>query len=98
MGATDRSVLRIFMLNGLYIGIIGVGLGLAFGLTMCFYLKLKGISLDPDVYYIARLPVAMREGEITVIAVASLLLSFLATLYPAYTASRLRPVEGLRYE
>jgi lipoprotein-releasing system permease protein len=98
MGASDRSVLRIFVLQGLYIGLIGVSIGLIFGLGICVYLKAVGLALDPEVYYISRLPVMVKEGEIITVALASVGLSLLATLYPALVAARLRPVDGLRFQ
>jgi lipoprotein-releasing system permease protein len=57
-----------------------------------------GLPLDPEVYYISRLPVRVDPFEIALVAVFALVLSFLATVHPALLASRLRPVEGLRYE
>jgi lipoprotein-releasing system permease protein len=98
MGARDGAILRIFIAEGLYIGLLGLGLGLAAGISGCLMLAKWGLPLDPDVYYIQQLPVVMRGGEIAAISLAALGLCGLATLYPAYLASRLRPVEGLRYE
>jgi lipoprotein-releasing system permease protein len=98
MGARDGAILRIFIAEGLYIGLIGLGLGLVTGISGCLMLAKWGLPLDPDVYYIQQLPVVMRVGEIAAICLAALGLSCLATLYPAFLASRMRPVEGLRYE
>jgi len=98
MGARDGAILRVFIAEGLYIGLIGLGLGLVTGIAGCLMLAKWGLPLDPDVYYIQQLPVVMRGGEIAAICGAALGLSCLATLYPAFLASRLRPVEGLRYE
>jgi lipoprotein-releasing system permease protein len=98
MGARDGAILRVFIAEGLYIGLIGLGLGLAVGIAGCLMLAKWGLPLDPDVYYIQQLPVVMRAGEIAAICLAALGLSCVATLYPAFLASRMRPVEGLRYE
>jgi lipoprotein-releasing system permease protein len=98
MGARDGAILRVFIAEGLYIGLLGLGLGLAAGIAGCLMLAKWGLPLDPDVYYIQQLPVVMRGGEIAAISLAALGLCGLATLYPAYLASRMRPVEGLRYE
>jgi len=57
-----------------------------------------GVNLDATVYYIDRLPVELRGAEVAVVVVAAMVLCFLAALYPAWHASRLRPVEGLRYD
>jgi lipoprotein-releasing system permease protein len=96
MGATDGAVLRVFFAEGLYIGLIGVILGLLAGVRICRFLKT--LSLPTDVYYINQLPVMMRASEILTVAAIALLLCCLATVYPALRASNLRPVEGLRYE
>jgi lipoprotein-releasing system permease protein len=98
MGARDGAILRVFIAEGLYIGLLGLGLGLALGIAGCLMLAKWGLPLDPDVYYIQQLPVVMRGGEIAAISLAALGLCCLATLYPAFLASRMRPVEGLRYE
>jgi lipoprotein-releasing system permease protein len=98
MGARDGAILRVFIAEGLYIGLLGLGLGLALGIGGCLLLSRYGLPLDPDVYYIQKLPVVMRGGEIALVSFAALGLCCLATLYPAYVASQMHPVEGLRYE
>ncbi|HXI59435.1 MAG TPA: FtsX-like permease family protein [Polyangia bacterium] len=98
MGARDAAILRVFIAEGLYIGLLGLALGMAWGIGSCLLISRFGLPLDPDVYYIQKLPVVMRGGEIASVALAALGLCCLATLYPAYLASRLRPVAGLRYE
>jgi lipoprotein-releasing system permease protein len=98
MGARDGAILRVFFAEGLYIGLLGLSLGLALGISGCLMLSRWGLPLDPDVYYIQRLPVVMRGGEIASVSLAALALCCLATLYPAFLASRMRPVDGLRYE
>jgi lipoprotein-releasing system permease protein len=98
MGARDRAILRVFFAEGLTIGLLGLGLGLALGIGACLLLGHYGLPLNPDVYYIEKLPVVMRAGEIAAVSLAALVLCCLATLYPALLASRLSPAEGLRYE
>ncbi|HVY40741.1 MAG TPA: ABC transporter permease [Polyangia bacterium] len=98
MGARDGAILRVFFAEGLYIGLLGLGLGLVLGIGGCLLLSHYGLPLDPDVYYIQRLPVVMRASEIAAVNLAALGLCCLATLYPAMLASRMRPVDGLRYE
>jgi lipoprotein-releasing system permease protein len=98
MGARDGAILRVFFAEGLYIGLLGLGLGLALGIGGCLLLGHYGLPLDPDVYYIQKLPVVMRVREIAAVSLAALGLCCLATLYPAMVASRMRPVDGLRYE
>jgi lipoprotein-releasing system permease protein len=98
MGARDGAVMRIFVAEGLYIGLLGVAIGLVVGIGGCILLSHNGLPLDPDVYYIQKLPVVMRATEITLISISAIALCCVATLYPAFLASRMRPVEGLRYD
>jgi lipoprotein-releasing system permease protein len=98
MGASDGAVERIFIAEGLYIGLIGLFLGVATGIEGCLQMKRYGLPLPADVYYITQLPVVMRTGEIAIVAASALVLCFLATVYPAWLAARMRPVDGLRYE
>jgi lipoprotein-releasing system permease protein len=96
MGATDGSVLRVFVLLGLFMGLLGTSVGILTGIATCVFLERDGIQLNTDVYYITKLPVNMNTTEIVAVLVASLMLALLATVYPAWTASRLRPVDGLK--
>jgi lipoprotein-releasing system permease protein len=99
LGATDRSIMKIFVYQGLFIGVIGTGLGLLFGYIICLLLKqYQFISLPKDVYYIDTLPVTMRPEIFLIVAVSAIIVSFLATIYPSYKASKLPPAETLRYE
>lgn len=98
MGAENGAVERVFVAEGLYIGLIGLMVGVATGVAGCLLIKRYGLPLPTEVYYITQLPVVMRPGEIAVVAASALGLCFLATVYPAYLASRMRPVDGLRYE
>lgn len=98
MGADDGAIRRIFFAEGLYIGVLGLTVGVASGVLACKLIMRYGLPLPTDVYYINQLPVVMRTGEIVGVAALALLLCCLATVYPAMLASRLRPVDGLRYE
>jgi lipoprotein-releasing system permease protein len=98
MGASNGAILRVFFAEGLYIGLLGLAVGVATGVTCCALIEKFGLPLPTDVYYISKLPVVMRAGEIVTVAALALVLCCLATLYPAVMASRMRPVEGLRYE
>jgi lipoprotein-releasing system permease protein len=98
MGATGDGVMKIFMLEGITIGMVGTLTGLLIGLGVCLILKSTEFQLDPDVYYIENLPVNMDFYEFILIAAIALHISFIATIYPSRRASRFRPVEGLRYE
>ncbi len=96
MGASDGAVQRIFVLLGLYMGVLGTTFGVLTGCGVCWALDHFGLPLDTDVYYITKLPVNVNAGELLAVLFASLLLSLLATLYPARLAAQLRPVDGLR--
>jgi len=99
MGMTDARVLRIFMLQGLAIGLIGTTLGAAGGLGLVWLLdRYKFITLPGDVYFIDTLPVALEPLDLALILVASVAIAFSATIYPARQASRLQPVEAIRHE
>jgi lipoprotein-releasing system permease protein len=99
MGMTDRGVLRVFLLQGLSIGVLGTLLGTLFGLVLCWYLdRFQPISIPPDVYFIERLPVAVNPSDVLLILGGSVLIALLATIYPALQASRLEPVEAIKRE
>jgi lipoprotein-releasing system permease protein len=99
MGATARSIMRIFILEGLIIGVVGTAIGLIGGYVICRILATyQFISLPRDVYYISHLPVKIDGVDFFFIALAAVGISFLATLYPSWQASRLDPAEALRYE
>jgi lipoprotein-releasing system permease protein len=96
MGAPNGALLRVFLYAGLYIGIIGMLVGVLGGIGICVFLGNVGLPLDPEIYYISELPVRMDPLEITIVALAGVTLSFLATIYPSLLAARLRPADGLR--
>jgi len=99
MGASAKSIMGIFMFQGILVGVIGTVAGLLSGLGLCQLLsKYQFINLPADVYYISKLPVQVSISDVSIVAGAAVVISFLATLYPAWYASRLNPVESFRYE
>jgi lipoprotein-releasing system permease protein len=98
MGASDPAIRRVFVAEGVYIGLIGLLAGVPSGVLGCLLIDKYGLPLPTDVYYISKLPVVMRPTEIVVLAISVMALCCLATVYPALLASRMRPVDGLRYE
>lgn len=97
MGATRRSIMRIFMLEGLIIGGVGVVLGIPLGLAVCWTLQ-KFYTLPGDIYYISHLPVKIHAVDVILVASSAILIGLLATIYPSWQAGKLAPVEALRYE
>ncbi|MFC1886599.1 lipoprotein-releasing ABC transporter permease subunit [Thermodesulfobacteriota bacterium] len=98
MGATDKSIRKIFIFKGMMIGTIGTTLGVGFGFILCKLLeKYKFIELPGDVYYITTLPVSLKTLDMLMIASAAMVICFLATIYPARQASQLNPVDAIRY-
>jgi lipoprotein-releasing system permease protein len=99
MGGADSSIMKIFITIGMSIGTFGTFLGMGTGLMLSYLLKeYIRFPLNPQVYYIETLPVEIDALDFTSVGVAALIICFLATLYPSWKASQLRPVDGLRYE
>jgi len=107
IGATQGAVMRVFLITGASIGVVGTLLGLIVGTVVC--LNIESIRqflswatstelFSPELYFLSRLPANMDPGETTAVVVMALTLSLLATLYPSWRAARLDPVEALRYE
>jgi lipoprotein-releasing system permease protein len=99
MGATNRGIMTIFILQGLFIGIVGTIIGVTSGYLLNNLLdKYQIIKLPADVYYLSHLPVKMKLFDFLTVSLSAIIISFLATLYPARQAAKLNPVEPLRYE
>lgn len=99
MGATNRGIMKIFMLQGFLIGLVGTIIGVAGGFALSYILNTyQIIKLPPDIYYLSHLPVKMKLFDFIVVSISAVTISFLSTIYPALQAARLDPVEPLRYE
>jgi lipoprotein-releasing system permease protein len=107
MGATAAGIMKIFMIEGIVIGAVGTFLGLLGGLVVTanldgivsFLERVFGINAFPrDVYFLDKLPHQVNTPDVVAVVIVALVISFLATLYPSWQASRLNPVEALRYE
>ena len=98
MGASRFSIMKIFMVDGVIIGLVGTVIGMILGFSLCGLIPLIDYQLDPEVYYMTSLPVRIEPLHIFAVVFSALGISWLATLYPAWTASRLSPVDGLRNE
>ena len=96
MGATDLTVAGAFVWLGAVLGVLGVFAGVSGGVAGALALRKWGYALDPDVFYLTQLPVHIDPLEIVVVAIAGFTLTVAATLYPAYMAARMQPIEGLR--
>jgi lipoprotein-releasing system permease protein len=107
VGAKTKSILQIFIFQGMAIGISGIFLGLTAGVSLALSLdkvvevisKIIGRSLIPkDIYYFDRIPVNINIGDVTLIVVSALMITLVASIYPAYYASRIIPSEAVRHE
>ena len=98
IGSSDHNILRLFIAEGLIIGGIGTVFGVVAGWALAKGLQLSGFRLSPDVYYVDRLPIEVNWSDYVTVAISALVITTIATIYPAIAASRLRPVEGIRYE
>lgn len=99
MGATSRSVMYLFMLQGLMIGAVGLTIGVTVGTLFCRFADARElIRLPAGAYALDYLPFHTNTEDVITVAVVTILISFLSTLYPSWSAARIDPVEGLRYE
>jgi lipoprotein-releasing system permease protein len=107
MGATQGTIMRVFLITGASIGVVGTIVGFLLGVVICLNIEsirqflswLTNTELfSPELYFLSKLPADMDTGETVAVVVMALALSLLATLYPSWRAARLDPVEALRYE
>jgi len=98
LGVPDGGIVKIFLSEGLQIGLAGGLLGLLSGLGWCLFIEKIGIKLDPQVYYIPELPVKIEPLQTIIPVVIAILVTYLASIYPALKASQVEPVEGLKSE
>jgi len=107
MGATQGSIMRIFLITGAAIGVVGTLVGFLLGVIICLNIEnirqfiswLTNTELfSPELYFLSKLPAEISIGETAAVVIMALTLSFLATLYPSWRAARLDPIEALRYE
>ncbi len=98
LGATRRTIRKVFVFQGMLIGCIGTVSGVLIGTSLCYLQKKYHlITLPGDVYYITALPVNLQSLDVVMVAASALTICFLATLYPAHLAAQLEPVEAIRY-
>ncbi|HAM50007.1 MAG TPA: lipoprotein-releasing system transmembrane subunit LolC, partial [Nitrospiraceae bacterium] len=99
MGTTNRGIMAVFMIQGFLIGLIGTVIGLTGGYTLSYILTTyQIIKLPPGIYYLSHLPVKMHLSDFVAVSASAITISFLSTIYPAWQAAKLNPIEPLRYE
>ncbi|MBV1861748.1 MAG: ABC transporter permease [Nannocystaceae bacterium] len=96
MGTPDSGIMRVFVAEGLCVGLLGSFGGIGMGLGLCWALDRYGLPLNENVYYIEKLPVVVNPFEVALVGIAALVIVCLSSIYPALVASRLRPVDALR--
>lgn len=97
MGAPNTMIRRIFMIKGMIIGLVGTLIGTLSGVIICYFLKKYEFIKLPEAYPFSTLPVQLEYGDVALISVSAILICFLSTLYPSYKASKMDPVEAIRY-
>ncbi len=96
MGTSDSGIMRVFVAEGLCVGLLGSFGGIGMGLGLCWALDRFGLPLNENVYYIEKLPVVVNPIEVALVGIAALVIVCMSSIYPALVASRLRPVDALR--
>ena len=97
MGATRKAIMRIFMLNGVVIGLTGTVIGVPLGYTFLWLIQTYW-TFDQTVYYISRVPVNIQVLDVALVAFSAVMISFAATVIPSWQAAKLDPAAALRYE
>ena len=97
MGATPQAIMRIFMLNGLVIGLTGTAIGIPLGYAFLYLIE-NYFTFDQTVYFLSHIPVHVKALDVILVSFSAILISFAATLYPSWQAAKLAPVSALRYE
>ncbi|MBT3176148.1 MAG: lipoprotein-releasing ABC transporter permease subunit [Desulfobacula sp.] len=97
MGATNRTIRKIFIIQGMIIGFLGTFLGTLSGIVICFILKKYDFIQLPDAYPFSTLPVQLEYLDVLMISISAIIICFFSTLYPSYKASKMDPVEAIRY-
>lgn len=97
MGATPQAIMRIFMLNGVVIGLTGTAIGIPLGYTFLYLIE-NYFTFDQTVYFLSHIPVHVKALDVFLVSFSAILISFAATLYPSWQAAKLAPVSALRYE
>jgi lipoprotein-releasing system permease protein len=99
MGMTRNGILRVFVLQGAWIGIVGTAVGTAAGMLASWLLeRYEIIRIPPEVYFVDHLPVSLQATDVLMIVGASLVVAFAATIYPSLQAAKLEPVDAIRHE
>lgn len=98
IGASEASIMKIFVVQGVVVGVGGAVLGVLLGVDICQILRDIGLPLDERIFYIEQLPVVLDPFQVRLISISAIVITYLATIYPALTAAVLEPVDGLREE